>query len=283
MTLNFISHFSYRLVCSFLMFGFSSYASANISKVSSAVDGLHIVAINKLPVAPQEVSTDDPVLNCDRDPPVSPEGKAVSSLGWKVINEVTNGDLTIIGFFSKGEDGTSGSCFIKNGNVAIYNKGVLQALIYGDEITDDSNSLLGAVSKTNLNNTFRLREFFLGMTAVADLFYDGNVARVQPIAPIEPFCNGIAPVPNIYGKDIKSARKLLKNYGWKPENTEADQNDSIAKELNSEGITEVDSCSGTGFGFCNFDYQREGGISLNVITMGDDFTVTDYGAHCPEQ
>ena len=121
------------------------------------------------------------------------------------------------------------------------------------------------------------------MTAVADLFYDGNVARVQHITSIEPFCNGIAPVPNIYGKDIRSARKLLKNYGWKTENTEADQSDSIAKELSSEGIAEVDSCSGTGFGFCNFDYQREGGISLNVVTMGEDFTVTDYGAHCPEQ
>ncbi|MCG0456675.1 hypothetical protein L6R44_11210 [Enterobacter cloacae complex sp. ECC445] len=283
MTLNFISRFSYRLVCSFLMFGFSSYASANISKVSSAVDGLHIVAINKLPVAPQEASTDEPVLNCDRAPPVSPEGIAVSSLGWKVINEITSGDLTIIGFFSKGEDGTSGSCFVKNGNVAIYNKGVLQALIYGDEITDDSNSLLGAVSKTNLNNTFRLREFFPGMPAVADLFYDGNVARVQPIAPVEPFCNGIAPVPNIYGKDIKSVRKLLKNYEWKPENIEADQGDYIAKKLNTEGIVEVDSCSGTGFGFCSFNYQREGGISLNVITMGDDYTVTDYSANCPKQ
>lgn len=287
MILKYTSRFTHCLICVckllFLTTTFSSSASENIPKVSSTVDGLHIVAINKLPAAPQKTPSDEPVLNCDRDPPRTIEGKAVSSLGWRVINEISNGDLTIVGFFSKGVDGTSGSCFVKDGNVAIYSKGSLQALIYGDKITDGSNSPLGAVSKTNLNNTFRLREFFPGMTAVADLFYDGNVARVQPIAPIKPFCNGIAPVPNIYGKDIKSARKLLKNYGWKPENTEADQSDSIAKELNSEGINEVYSCSGTGFGFCNFDYQREGGISLNVITMGDDFTVTDYGAHCPEQ
>lgn len=257
MILKYTSRFTHCLICAckllFLTITFSSSASENIPKVSSTIDGLHIVAINKLPAAPQKTSPDEPVLNCDRDPPRTIEGKAVSSLGWKVINEISNGDLTIVGFFSKGEDGTSGSCFVKDGNVAIYSKGSLQALIYGDKITDGSNSPLGAVSKTNLNNTFRLREFFPGMTVVADLFYDGNVARVQPIAPIEPFCNGIAPVPNIYGKDIKSARKLLKNYGWKPENTEADQSDSIAKDLNSEGITEVDSCSGTGFGFCNFD------------------------------
>lgn len=261
----------------------SSPATAQELQVSSTVDGLHIVATDKLPSAPPEASSDEQILNCDRDPPKTQAGISVSTLGWKVIDEVSSGDTTIVGFFSKGEDGTSGSCYVKNGNIAIFNKGILQALIYGNEITDDSSSILGAVSRTNLSDTFRLREFFPGMTAIADLFYDGNVARIKPVAPLEPYCEGTAPVPNIYGKDIKSARKALMNYGWIPEKVEVDNGDTRASQLNDEGVTEVNSCSGTGFGFCNFDYTREGGASLNVMTMGDEFTVTDYGAECPKQ
>lgn len=63
------------------MFGFSSYASANVAKLSSTIDGLHIFTINDFPVAPVEESIDEPVLNCDRDLPVNPEGKIVSFLG----------------------------------------------------------------------------------------------------------------------------------------------------------------------------------------------------------
>lgn len=166
MILKYISRFTYCLICAckllFLTITFPSSASENIPKVSSTIDGLHNFAINKLPAAPQKIPPDETVLNCDRDLPRTIEGKAVSSLGWRVINEISNGDLTIVGFFSKGEDGTSGSCFVKDGNEAIYSEGSLQVLIYGDKITDGSNSPLGAVSKTNLNNTFRLREFFPG-------------------------------------------------------------------------------------------------------------------------
>ncbi|EDR0945151.1 hypothetical protein A4K52_003672 [Salmonella enterica subsp. arizonae] len=87
MILKYISRFTHCLICTckllFLTITFSSSASVNIPKVSSTVDGLHIVAINKLPAAPQKTPSDEPVLNCDRDPPRTIEGKAVSSLGWR--------------------------------------------------------------------------------------------------------------------------------------------------------------------------------------------------------
>ncbi|KJM56111.1 hypothetical protein B5M10_23645 [Pluralibacter gergoviae] len=108
----------------------------------------------------------------------------------------SRGTLLSSDSLARGGEGTSGSCFIKNGNVAIFDKGKLSALIYGDEIKDDGYSMTGAVSKTNLKNTFRLREFLPG--------------------------------------------------------------------------------------FCSFNYVRDGGATLNVVTVGDDAMVTDYGAECPE-
>ncbi len=257
-------------------------SNAESLRVSSSVKGLHIVAIDKIPPAPLMTVTENTALNCERDPPETQEGKIITGLGWKVINEVSSGDVVAVGFFSQGEDGTSGSCFVKNGNVAIFEKGNLQALVYGDEIKDDSSSMIGVITKTNLRNTFRLREFFPGVPAVADLYYNGKVARVQPLAPLEPYCEGTAPVPNVYGKPITTARKSLINYGWKPDVSETDENDPSAKQLNKKGVTEVDTCSGTGFGFCNLYYAREGGASLRVTTMGDDFTVTNYDVDCPK-
>ncbi|WP_414842894.1 hypothetical protein [Klebsiella pneumoniae] len=70
MILKYTSRFTHCLICVckllFLTTTFSSSASENIPKVSSTVDGLHIVAINKLPAAPQKTPSDEPVLNCDR-------------------------------------------------------------------------------------------------------------------------------------------------------------------------------------------------------------------------
>lgn len=73
MILKHTSRYIHCLICVckllFLTTAFPSSASENIPKVSSTVDGLHIVAINKLPAAPQKTPTDEPVLNCDRAPP----------------------------------------------------------------------------------------------------------------------------------------------------------------------------------------------------------------------
>ncbi|KMK10075.1 hypothetical protein ABW06_24005 [Pluralibacter gergoviae] len=270
------------LVAGFLIPAFPLFTLAGSLQVSSSVPGLHIAVLDKLPSAPEHISADNDSSFCEGEPPQTVAGEYVAGKGWRVINEIQQGDVIIVGFFSQGVDGTSGSCFIKNGNVAIFDKGKLSALIYGDEIKDDGYSMTGAVSKTNLKNTFRLREFFPGRLAVADLYYNGDVARVQPVAPGEPYCAGTAPVPDIYGKSITAARKRLMNYGWKPVPVEEDKNDPRIREFYQHGIREADSCSGTGFGFCSFNYVRDSGATLNVVTVGDDATVTDYGAECPE-
>lgn len=47
------------------------FASANTLQVTSIVKGLRIVAIDKLPAAPQDITSESDEYNCERDPPQS--------------------------------------------------------------------------------------------------------------------------------------------------------------------------------------------------------------------
>ena len=251
-------------------------------KVSSSVKGFHIVATTDLPQAPQSETTNKSLSNCRVDPPETAAGKIVAGQGWHVMSEVEAGNNTIISFFSEGEDGTSGSCFVKNGNVGIFEGNQLKAIVYDDVVKKGAWSSIGRVSSTNQSNVFRLSEYTPGDQPVVDLYISGNLARIQPLALVEPFCKGMAPVPNVVDKPVERARQQLMGYGWSPIPGD-DEHDSRLEELRSKGIIEGDACSGTGFGFCEFSYKRESGASLNITTVGDDFMIANYGVTCPKE
>ena len=103
------------------------------------------------------------------------------------------------------------------------------------------------------------------------------------MAPQETLCGGKAVVPNIYGKPINEARRLLWARGWAPVPTRpAPEAASREGELAKRGVTEVEGCSGTGFGYCSYNYRGGGGL-LSVATVGEgDFpTVSGYSVTCP--
>lgn len=254
-------------------------ATAQQLNVSSEVEGLRISILKQLPAAPEKSTPDDESDHCHAIQPATPEGSEVAKLGWKVTSEEVDGETTVVGFFSQGENGLSGSCNIKDGNIAVYRNGVLQALVYDKDVDDYSE--LGAVVKSTLKNTFKLESITAPRRVIAELYFDGKMARVKPLSPLEPYCDGTAPVPNVREQVIQKARKVLMGYGWIPLDGEPHEADNIAQRLYDEGVKEVDSCSGTGFGYCNFDYTREGGAGLSVITIGDDFMVSGYYVHCP--
>lgn len=76
-------------------------------------------------------------------------------------------------------------------------------------------------------------------------------------------------MPNIDGKPIRVARRLLIDAGWAPlPQPNADEAAlGIEAKLRKDGITEVESCSGTGYGFCSFDYMSGNG-TMGVSTAG---------------
>lgn len=74
------------------------------------------------------------------------------------------------------------------------------------------------------------------------------------------------------------ARKIIINEGWKPTTAERDNLDAKYQRPRfyyDMGFTEVSACSGTGMGYCLFEFENRKGEILRVITTGGDFTPED--------
>ena len=66
------------------------------------------------------------------------------------------------------------------------------------------------------------------------------------------------------GQQIESADALLRSQGWTADG--APYLDSFDRELSGNGLSSLRSCSGTGAGYCRYDYRR-GREHLEVITV----------------
>jgi hypothetical protein len=101
---------------------------------------------------------------------------------------------------------------------------------------------------------------------------------IEPIPAKDPVCGGAAYVPNVFGKDIRKSRKSLMAFGWRPERPSADGGRDPT--LNAQGVIEAGYCSGTGYGFCGFNYRHRKGLGLSVVSTGDGYPVISYAAQC---
>lgn len=73
------------------------------------------------------------------------------------------------------------------------------------------------------------------------------------------------------GELYATARKVLLADGWTPmKNDNVDLEHNVVKNL---GFIEMDTCSGTGVGYCNFTWWKEpDGPLLTITTVGNDET-----------
>ncbi len=76
-------------------------------------------------------------------------------------------------------------------------------------------------------------------------------------------------MPLIYGQPVDRARAALAQAGWSPLPYTGERGpQGLAPDIAAAGVTEVEECSGTGFGFCAYRYRGPAG-DLSVTTMGD--------------
>jgi hypothetical protein len=63
---------------------------------------------------------------------------------------------------------------------------------------------------------------------------------------------------------IEAADQRLQQQGWRPISTPPAE--SFDRELSGNGLISLRACSGTGMGYCRYDYRR-GDHQLEVITV----------------
>lgn len=233
--------------------------------VASQVPGIHVVRLDHLNPAPQPGPDRDACAHLLSPAPQTAAGKRLAELGWGVTSEESLGSWTAVSFVSGYSAATSGTCELQDGNIGLFAGDRLEVVVYA---TDEPAVLIGRLRPFG-EAGLRIFSGDLVPQPVADLRAlgaDGLIVTQPALA--EPVCAGAAQVPYLYGLPIDMARQLLAEAGWQPAPPAERDTFGFAPELAAAGVAEVESCAGTGFGFCGFNYAGPAG-QLSVTTVGE--------------
>jgi hypothetical protein len=243
---------------------------------TSEVRGVAFDPMSQLPRAPASAASRSECAGQVIDAK-SAAAREVAEAGWGVTGEAKVGDYQLVSFAGSFEPGTSGSCFVSKGNVGVFEGTALRAVAYA---RPGSKETIGRIQPFGKDGA-RIWHGDIVPAPIADIRRSAQGLVIGKLAAEEQTCGGS--VPPINDMPITRARKELIAAGWSPVNhgTPDDRIDEREQTLAQLGVTEVDSCSGTGFGYCSFDY-RKGKAKLGVTTVGDneDPAVSDYGVSC---
>lgn len=247
-------------------------------QVKSSVDGVVIMPLSALPDAP---GSSKATLTCEPyvAEPKSAAGKRVAAAGWGVTGEERIGRFQAVSFAGSFEPGTSGTCQIGEGNIGVFDGDRLVALAYAPKSSDRPIGWIVPFESDGL----RIWDGDIGSQPLADIRLSDDQLSIVPLAAEERFCDGKSVVSNIYGLPISKARKALWDKGWSqvPNGDAEDRTDPREAALAEKGITEVASCTGTGFGYCGYDYNRtESALAVTTIGDNEDPSVSAYHVYC---
>lgn len=255
-------------------------ATPGIALAQVAVSELPAIMVTETTKLPKGPLSADGNHDCQGNyaEPETAVGLYVQEHGWGVISEATLGDYHLVSFAGEFLTGTSGSCGIEQSNIGIFAGSDLKAILYTANKTDQ---LIGVLDERQ-NGTVRIWGGDFVSLPVADIDISETGLVVGAVAAEETFC-GAAVVPNIYDAPITEARKALKTAGWKPVPQPREEFGQQG-DLHDIGITEAESCSGTGFGFCRYNYRSAGAL-LDLTTVGELYedsvpTVVDFAVTC---
>ncbi|WP_175874649.1 hypothetical protein [Burkholderia sp. BCC0397] len=262
-------------------FGGTASASPDTLRTASEIAGASLVPLGVLPRSPESGSLDS-FCTQYRAKTTTAAGREVAQRNWIVTSEAPLGRYTVVTFASGFNAGTSAMCFARNGNIGVFDGTTLVALGY---TARKAGWQLGPVDR--LENGALLVWGGNGPGApVGELHEESGGLRLTRVAAERTFCDGRAVVPNVYGKPLDVARRILIAHGWQPlrPREKPDAMDGAAT-LAKHGIVEAEACSGTGVGYCALRYRNAAGV-LGVTTVGGEpdqpsaNTVIDYQVGC---
>ena len=194
------------------------------------------------------------------------------SRGWRITDEDRFGPLTMVNAMRSFALGPNGDCYPITGRFLLFADGKIIATIVK---TSPDYADFGEWEKTSGGG--------LRLTTVpdeppyGDLFVRGGDVDIEPLPPRESVCNGTKTIPNVFGQEIETARRIMRRAGWKavPVQYSLDDLDTGAFGLRhyyGKGITEVTTCEP--HGWCEFGY-RSGRATALIYTQGGAVTSRD--------
>lgn len=104
------------------------------------------------------------------------------------------------------------------------------------------------------------RAFVLLPGGLAGLLGAALLTGSAPPVPSPPALAGLLRV----GWPVLAADRHLRRLGWRP--APGRQPDALDRKLAGNSLASLSDCSGTGLGFCRYDYRRDA-VNLSVITL----------------
>ena len=197
--------------------------------------------------------------------------------GWAVLNELSIGAFSFVAISPSMEPGLSGWCWIELGEVAVF----------------ESNKLIGTIhdpsqTQAKLGHIERIGEAQFRILNTENIPISDVQVRSDQVMITAPsyyisHCDGRVKTPNIYSETMPAARDEVLKLGWDPVVAEYEDRELFGDELYfyTSGVRELVSCSGTGAGFCAFQYKsRESGAMLDLITVGENYSVHRLIVEC---
>ncbi|MBN3723156.1 PASTA domain-containing protein [Burkholderia sp. Ac-20379] len=254
------------VACTSILFAIAPPASAQV-RVHSEVAGTSLVELSALPRSPETAPVPEFCAHYRLDATaLSPAGRAVEALGWYAMSDAPLGRYRVVSFASGFEPGTSGICMPRHTNLGIFDGKKLVALAY---LAHASQWQFGTLDPLETGGLLISEGEQVG-GPVAELHQQDEGLALTDVAASRTFCGGRAIVPNVFGKSIAAARKILIAAGWQPVRPDEKPGpDDAAAGLAKHGVIEAETCSGTGVGYCGYTY-RNASAYLSVVTVGGD-------------
>lgn len=262
MPLNLSRYMASAIAAIIALPGFS--AQAEDISFASQVSGIEFATMSTLPEN-KSYESDKDLCSAIITEPETNAGRKVADANWWVTGEIEKGDLTFVSFVGKFDIGTSGACPRSEGNIGVFLDEALQAIIYTDETASQSIGSIEALDGGNLRiwDGDYLSAAFFDMKII-----DNNLIIIRQIADHDTFCGGAISAPTTFGLPINIARRLLISEDWQPVSAPKNEASSVVAQT-QETIPELQDCSGTGFGFCSFEYSKGDEYTLTVVTAGE--------------
>lgn len=256
-------------------------ASADPLRTASDLAGASLVPLGVLPHSPENGSL-DPFCTQYRAKTTTAAGREVAKRDWIVTSEAPLGRYTVVTFASGFGAGTSAICFARHTNLGVFDGTTLVALGY---TARKAGWQLGTADRLE-SGALLIWGGDGPAPPVGELREENGGLRLTRVAAESTYCQGRAVVPNVYGKPLDTARRILIAHGWQPlrPREKPDPADGAAT-LARHGIIEAEACSGTGMGYCALRYRSTAGV-LGVTTAGGEpdkpaeNTVIDYQVAC---
>lgn len=252
------------------------------------VDGLRLQALTGLPVPPKASGAQDGKASGDcREPFASEEAQAAEAAGWTVFGEREWAGYRVVGVARAGTHLAGMGCVFPGGRVLLFRDGrALAQVIDSRADADASDGGLQSLEEGAPDASAESSQLARRDQADAELRFgdwqgsalarlrvaSGGGLELASLPATDHYCGGRATLPRLEALELPAARKRLLAQGWQPAELSREQDqgeDGMRDALIAAGFPEIEGCSGTGMGYCNYHYRNPAGDRLQLTTAGE--------------